>query len=309
MALLARSDERFTGRLGVAAVWTATFAWASAYVLVKWSSLDGLPFAVFRLWAGAAIVCGAIVLTGRRLSWSVFRACALGGVVLAADIGLGFTAIKHTTIADVSLISALAPVVIMSVSAWRLHEHVTVRDSILIAVSVAGVIVVVIGSSGLPSWSPFGDLLAACTILTWTAYWFFSRSVRDRVDPIVFLGCVTLAAATVTTPVAILAGGVPAWPSARDWLAIGGVALVPGLIGQTLLVWSHRHVASWRSALITQCLPVMAVVLAWLVLGEPITLPVVVGGGVVVAATAAVLVSAARRDARPEEDSAVETGD
>jgi drug/metabolite transporter (DMT)-like permease len=306
MAVLALSDKRSAKRLGIAAVWAATFAWAWAYVLVKWSTLDGLDLALFRLWAGVAISGVAIVATRKRLSWQIFRASALGGVVLAADIALGFTAINHTTIADVALIASLAPVAIVVVSARRLREHVAAREWILIAVSFAGVIVVVIASSGLPSWSLFGDLLAACSIVTWSAYWFFSRSVRDRVDPIVFLGCVMLAAAIVTTPAAILAGGVPVWPSARDWLAIWSVALVPGFIGQTLVIWSHRHVESWRSALITQCLPVMAVVLAWVVLGEPITLAVVIGGAVVVAATGAVLASAARRDARSDQEPAVE---
>jgi drug/metabolite transporter (DMT)-like permease len=306
MAALEVPDDRSARRFGVAAVWAATFAWAWAYILVKWSTLDGLRFAMFRLWAGVAVSCIAIVLARRRPSWEAFRACALGGVVLAADIALGFTAIKHTTIADVALIAALAPVAIVIVSARRLHERVTRRDWILVAVSFAGVIVVVVASSGLPSWSPFGDLLAACSIVTWSVYWFFSRSVRDRVDPIVYLGCVMLAAAIVITPAALLTSGVPTWPSARDWIAIWSVAVVPGFIGQTLVIWSHRHVESWRSALITQTLPVMAVVLAWVVLGEPITLPVVVGGTIVVAATGAVLVSAARRDPRSEEDAAVD---
>jgi drug/metabolite transporter (DMT)-like permease len=308
MAVLEVSEERSARRLGIAAVWAATFAWAWAYVLVKWSTLDGLRLGMFRLWAGVAISFLAITVTRRRLSWEAFRTCALGGVVLAADIGLGFTAIKHTTIADVALITALAPVVIVIVSALRLHERVSVSEWILIAVSFAGVIVVVITSSGLPSWSPFGDLLAALSIVTWSAYWFFSRSVRDRVDPIVYFGCVMLSAAIVMTPVALLADGVPPWPSARDWFAIWGVALVPGFIGQTLVIWSHRHVESWRSALITQALPVMAVVLAWIVLGEAITVPVVIGGAVVVAATGAVLVSAARRDAHSEEPATAEPG-
>jgi len=306
MAASPRSSERAERRLGIVAVWVATFAWAWGYVLVKWSTLDGLRFAMFRLWAGAAISCAAMLLTGRRMSWSVFRACAVGGVLFAADIGLAFTAIKHTTIADVAVIGALAPVAIVIVSARRLHERVARRDRILVGASFVGVVVVAIALSGLPSWSPFGDLLAACGIVTWSAYWFFSRSVRDRVHPIVYFGCVMMAAAIGMTPAALLTGGVPAWPSARDWVAIWGVALVPGFVGHTLVIWSHRHVESWRSAMITQCSPVVTVVLAWVVLGEPVTPLVVLGGAIVIGATGVVLVSAARRDARAELDEAAE---
>jgi drug/metabolite transporter (DMT)-like permease len=46
------------------------------------------------------------------------------------------------------------------VSVRRLHERVTPREWILVAMSVVGVIVAVVASSGVPSWSPFGDLLA-----------------------------------------------------------------------------------------------------------------------------------------------------
>jgi drug/metabolite transporter (DMT)-like permease len=300
------SDERSARRLGVVAVWIATFAWAWGYVLVKWSTLDGLHFAMFRLWAGSAISCAAMLLTGRRLTWTVFRVCAMGGIFFAADIGLGFTAIKHTTIADVAVIGALAPVAIVILSARRLHERIARRDWVLVGVSFAGVVLVAVASSGLPTWSPFGDLLAACGIVTWSAYWFFSRRVRERVDPIVYFACVMIAAAAVMTPTAILTRGVPAWPAARDWIAIWGVALIPGFVGHTLVIWSHRHVESWRSALITQTSPVITVTLAWWVLGEALTPLIVVGGAIVVAATAAVLVSAARRDARADLDEAAE---
>jgi drug/metabolite transporter (DMT)-like permease len=302
MATLA--DERTAGRLGVAAVWFATFAWACGYILVKWSTLDGLQFAMFRLWAGVVISGLAMLVAGRRLSWEAFRASAIGGVILGADIGLGFTAVNHTTVADVSVIGALAPVVIAVLSARRLQERITGRDWIFIAMSLLGVIVVVIASSGLPTWSSFGDVLAAIAIITWTTYWFISRSVRERVDPITYLACVMLAAAIVITPIAIVADGELEWPSAGDWFAIWSVALVSGFIGQTLVIWSHRHVESWRSAAITQCIPVMAIALAWIVLGERITALAAVGGAVVVASTGAVLVFAARRDARERDEPA-----
>jgi drug/metabolite transporter (DMT)-like permease len=302
----ATSSVRSARRLGIIAVWVATFAWAWGYILVKWSSLDGLHFAMFRLWTGAVVSCIALLGTRRRLSREAFRACALGGVFFAADIGLGFSAIKHTTIADVAVIGALAPVAIAIVSARRLHERVEGRDWVLVGISFVGVAVVAIASSGLPSWSLFGDLLAACGIATWSAYWFFSRHVRERADPIVYFACVMIAAALVMTPTAFLLAGIPAWPTARDWFAIVGVALVPGFVGHTLVIWSHRHVESWQSALITQCSPVFTVTLAWILLGETLPPLAIVGGAIVIIATGVVLVAAARRDSRADLDEAAE---
>src|SRR6185436_15865623 len=131
-------------------VWLATFIWARGPVLVKWSSLSGPTFAMCRLWTGVVISFIAIALTRRRFTLAAFRACAIGGVLFAADIGLGFTAVKRTTVADVALIGALAPVAIVLVSAYRLHERVSLRSWLLVGASFIGVVIVAVASAGSP---------------------------------------------------------------------------------------------------------------------------------------------------------------
>jgi drug/metabolite transporter (DMT)-like permease len=256
-----------------------------------------------RLWIGVGISSIVMAVTKRSLSVETLLACALGGVLFAADIGLSFTAVKHTTIADVALITALAPVVIMLVSAYRLHERVTARSWLLVVASFAGVVIVVLASAGQPSWSLGGDALAAIGIVTWSSYWFFSRHVRDRVDPIVFFACVQLVAAFVMTPFALVVEGTPDALDGRNVFALVTVALFTGFIGHTLVIWSHRHVASWLSALITQISPVITVVLAWLILGEGVSLVAAIGAALAVGATMAVIALDAR-DRREESAAA-----
>jgi len=300
-----REDDRLRRR-GIAAVWLATFLWAWGPVLVKWSSLPGPTFAMLRLWVGVLVSFVAIAATGRRFTWTAFRACGIGGVLFAADIGLGFTAVKITTVADVALIGALAPVVIVLVSARRLHERITMRSWALVGASFSGVVIVALASAGLPSWSLAGDVMALVGVATWTIYWFFSRHVRERYDPIIYFACVMLAGALTMTPVALVANGVPNAVSASDAFAVVAVALLPGFVGHTLVIWSHRHVASWLSALITQVSPVITVVLAWLVLGEAIPPAAILGGAVVVGATMAVIALDARSGRAGRIDQAAE---
>jgi drug/metabolite transporter (DMT)-like permease len=287
-------DEERLHRRGIGAVWLATFIWAWGPVLVKWSDLPGPTFAMFRLWTGVCISLVAVAVTRRRVTWAALRACAVGGVLFAADIGLGFTAVKKTTVADVALIGALAPVVIVLVSAYRLHERVTLRAWLLVAASFVGVVIVALASAGRPSWSLTGDILAFLGIGTWSAYWFFSRHVRERFDPIVYFACVMLVGAVTMTPVALLLEGVPTGVQGRDVFAFVTVALFPGFVGHTLVIWSHRHVASWLSALITQVSPVITAVLAWLVLREAIPAVAALGGAITVGATMAVIALDAR---------------
>jgi drug/metabolite transporter (DMT)-like permease len=89
--------------------------------------------------------------------------------------------------------------------------------------------------------------------------------------------------------VALLVEGVPTGVAGRDVFAFVAVALFPGFVGHTLVIWSHKHVASWLSALITQVSPVITAVLAWLVLGEAIPAVAALGGAITVGATMAVI--------------------
>jgi O-acetylserine/cysteine efflux transporter len=80
-----------------------------------------------------------------------------------------------------------------------------------------------------------------------------------------------------------------------DWVWIWCITLGAGAIGHVLLAWSHRHVEAWLGSLITQCMPVVSSVAAWVLLGETLTPMTIVGGLIVLAATAAILVRSRSR--------------
>jgi drug/metabolite transporter (DMT)-like permease len=282
--------------LAIAAVATATLIWGSIGVLVKTTAITGLTFATYRLWLGALLHVGVLAVTRRRLPWATFKACALGGALFALDISLAFTAIKLTTIANAAIIGALAPVLIALASARWLGERFGRREATLAVVSFAGVILVAVGASGSPAWSPLGDVLAFLSTFSWVAYWMFSRRARLRASALEYMTSVMVAGAIAITPVALLRGGVPpVWPDAHDLTILLVVVVVPGTTGHLLLAWSHRHVESWLSALITQCMPVVSAISAWLFLGEPVTALMALGGGLVLAATGLLVAGARRR--------------
>jgi drug/metabolite transporter (DMT)-like permease len=281
----------------IVAVAAATVVWGSVGVFVKSTSLSGVTFAMYRLWLGVLVHLIALAVTRRRLSWATFRACAPGGALFAVDISLGFTAVKLTTVANAAIIGALSPILITLVAARMFGERPGRREVGLIALSFLGVAIVAVGGSGSPAWSPVGDLLALAATVSWTAYWLFSKRARAEVSALEYMTSVMIAAALTVTPLALLVGGMPPTPpTPRDWTVIVAVALLPGMTGHLLVAWSHRHVESWLSALITQCSPVISAGMAWPVLGEPLTPLVVAGGLVVVASTAIVIVSASRRE-------------
>lgn len=286
-----RSERRFA----ILAVSGTTFVWGWTGVLIKLTSLSALSFAMTRLWMGVLVYFVVLIGLRHRLAWRTFRTCALGGVFFGAEISLAFSAYKLTTIADATIIAALSPVLILLVAGRMFGEHVGRREAMLAGLSFVGVVLVAIGSSGSSAWSALGDLCAAGGALSWTAYWIFSKRARATVPALEYMTSVILVAAVVVTPFALAFGRVSA-PEPRDWAFLVAVTLLPGATGHLLVAWSHRHLESWLSALVTQCSPVVAAAAAWIVLGQSLAPLVICGGLVVLTATCLVMVGTARRE-------------
>jgi drug/metabolite transporter (DMT)-like permease len=94
---------------------------------------------------------------------------------------------------------------------------------------------------------------------------------------------------------------------ARTWLALGYLVLFGSVLAFTAYVWLVANAPISFVATYAYVNPVVAVFLGWLVLAEPITVPVLVGGGIVVLAVAAVI--SAERPHRREVPEVAVTGE
>jgi drug/metabolite transporter (DMT)-like permease len=83
----------------------------------------------------------------------------------------------------------------------------------------------------------------------------------------------------------------------RTWTALGYLVVFGSVVAFTSYVWLLSNAPISFVATYAYVNPVVAVFLGWLVLDEPVTLPVVLGGGIVVCAVA--LVIWAERPRRP----------
>jgi DME family drug/metabolite transporter len=276
---------------GILAVSVTTAIWGLAPLIVKQSEMPVLAFAAYRLWVGVAIFAVVFAVTGRRLTWMTLRTCALGGVIFTADVACSFLAFRLTSVADATIIGALAPVCIMIGAGRWFGERVGRRDAVFVGISLVGVVLVAIGSAGTPAFDVWGDLAAVVSVFTWTAYWLVSKHARASVGALEYMTSVILVAAILMTVLAAVSGaGLSPPPRSIEWLWIWSVALGAGAIGHVLLAWSHRHVEAWLGSLITQCMPVVSSVAAWVLLDESLTPLTIIGGATVLVATAVILV-------------------
>jgi drug/metabolite transporter (DMT)-like permease len=295
---------------GTAAVLIAVSVWGSMAVVTRLvDQVNGLVVAFHRLWIGCLATVAVFYGMGGRLSWRTLRLSVTGGLAFGADIVLFFSALRYTTVANATIVGALQPVLVLLIAGRMFGEQVTATIVSLSAIAIAGVAIVVYGSSGAPVWSVGGDLLAIAALFAWTAYFVASRQVRKVLSPFEYLSAMLVVATVALAPVAFLSGsrldpgGLDAW----GWIAL--LAIGSGGFGHLLVNWAHNHIDLTVMSLLTLAIPVFAVVSAAIFVDETITWTQVLGMAVVLGALAFVAIQSSRTAAIVAEAPAAELAD
>ena len=263
-------------------------------VFVKKSGIAGATLSFHRAWVAGALYAVFLGARGRLPSWAALRTSAVGGVAYALNIGFFYTAIRTTTVANATLIIALQPALIMLLAKPLFHETVGRRELVWAAVALAGVALVVYGSSGAPDWSPKGDLLAVGSLLGWTCYFIASKRARATLGALEYQTALLPTAAVVLLPVALIWGkGLSPGPALK-WLWVLAVVAAAGT-AHLLVNWAHRYVPITRSSLLTLSQPPFSLLLGVLLLHQDPKPLQLVGMAIVLLALAFVIL--ARRPA------------
>jgi drug/metabolite transporter (DMT)-like permease len=237
----------------------------------------------WRCWIGAALLTLVMVAAGRRITWALLRLSVPGGVLLAADMVLFFSAVKLTTVAAATVIGALQPALVMLVAGPLVGERVDRGNILWTAIAIGGVAVIVVGGGVPSSGEGLGDLLAVGSLLAWAGYFVAAKRARPHVDALDYTAAVTIIAAVATSVVVLVAGQSPAKVAAGDWLWIALLAVVP--TGAHLLMnWAHRYLDVSIASIIGSANPIVAAVASFVILGQTLTLVQIAGGIIGVAA-------------------------
>ena len=285
---IGRGDRLAQEQLGLTAVAIAVAAWGFGNVLVKLTSFDGIVLSLYRLWAGFFVMLVAMRVARMRLTLAAFRQSLPGGLLFGVNVVMFFSALKLTSVADATLISALQPAIVFVVAGPMFGERAGAREIAWTAIALAGVAIVVLASAGTPAWSPLGDLLAVGAVLTFTGYFLASKRIRVSVGPVEYVAAMQLSAALVVTPIALASRQHMGLGSALDWVWLMSIVLFSGIGGHLLVNWAHRYVDVKVSSVMMLGVPVVGALAAWVVLDEPLGVLQVFGGAVTIAALAVI---------------------
>ncbi len=177
-------------------------------------------------------------------------AVAIAGVLLGAHFALFFGGLATTSFAAAVALVSLEPIAVVLAAFFAFGIRPTPREQLGLLVATAGAVVVASGA-GVGEHRLVGDLMVLAAVAIYGAYVASARRLRDALPPTPYAAAVYAASTLFLLPLALYLGGRAGVPRASSGLAIVGLALIPTLIGHTLVQRVARHAPPVLVALVS----------------------------------------------------------
>lgn len=205
----------------------------------------------------------------------------LPGLLFAGDLFFWHLAIQYTSVANSTLLSNFAPVIV-TLGAWLvLREKISPAFLVALLVSICGAMMLVGSSFRLGGDYVFGDLLALTTACFYGAYMIAVAKLRGSHGSQEIMLWSSLVSGVVLLPVAWLMGETFLPATLNGWAVLFGLAWLSHALGQGLIAYALGHLPASFSSLVVLVQPVAAAFFGWLWLGEGLQTLQIAGGAVV----------------------------
>jgi DME family drug/metabolite transporter len=250
------------------------------------AAIKGCTLSGFQIAGGRSLVAALALLLlvpearrlGRRPVWIVASA-------YAATLVLFVAATKLTYAANAIYLQAAAPLYLLLLAPWLLHERWTRLDLARVVLITAGLLVLFLHEQAAVRTAPdpvLGDRLALLSGLSWALVVVGLRYLEQRGIP----ALAAVLAGNVLAAAGALAASGP-WPGLlpRDVLILLYLGVVQIGLAYFALARGIRGLPAMQVALLLALEPVLNPVITYLVHGEAPGLAVIAGGALILAAT------------------------
>jgi len=258
-------------------------------LLVRLSEVGPLTTAFWRVALALPVLAAWSAIDGRRRPRAPapgFGAAMSAGLFFAADLAIWHTSLALTSVANATFLVNMAPLVV-AVTIWLVYrERPSRRFTLGVATALVGVLLLMQASFGRSPRELVGDVVALGAAVALAGYMLAVRSLRTRHSTARIMMSSSTACALALAPVMLLSGET-LWPaSASGMLTLCALALLCHVGGQGLIAYSLSRLPAAFSSLALLIEPLVAAILAWVLLGEALGAAQVAGGAAILAGIA-----------------------
>ena len=261
----------------------AAALFSSGGAIIKAIHLAGWQVASFRSMVAAATLFVLMREARRRPNLKVLGV----GLAYAATMILFVLANKLTTSASAIYLQSTAPLYVLLLSPWLLHEKIRGRDVVFMVVLAAGLGLFFVGFDPVSATAPnpkLGNLLSIASGLTWALTVMGLRALGkggEAWGPASALWG-NILAALLCLPLAL---PVPR-SHPTDWVLVALLGIFQIGVAYLLLIRGLVRVRAFEASLLLLLEPVLNPIWAWLVHGEKPGVWSIAGAAMILVATA-----------------------
>jgi len=280
--------------------------WGSTYLGIRVAVETLPPFAMAAgrfLLAGGALAAWIAATRGLRPTARQWRDNAIVGTFLLLG-GNGLVAWAEQVIPSgiAALVVGLQPLMmVLTEWAWPGGHRPTRATIAGLLVGFAGVawLAAPWESAAAGGFDRTGVLVLVAASAFWAIGSIYGRHVRTPAEPFTASALQMLGGGGALTVAALLHGDFAhlsiAAVSARSWLAFAYLTVVGSLVGFSTFVYLMKHSIPARVATYAYVNPIVAVILGWLILGEPVTARTLSAAAIIIVSVALITIQKARR--------------
>jgi len=266
--------------LGGLAVAGVVVAASLSATLAKRAEAPGVLIAFWRLVIVSLVWSAYLRGTGRRLSMADIRQAFVPGVFFGLALAAFFAGATHNSVANTALILAMSPFLIVPLGARMFGDRLQPVALTFALLSFGGVVLVLFSAPSDGDATVEGNLFAALSMVCFVAYIVSTRYCRREMDVSTFMATISPIAAVAVLPLALAHGDMFAM-SRTGWTYTVILALLNGVAAHGWNVYAQATIPIGTISVAQVAQPALAVVWAFLLLGEEVVTAQIVGIGVV----------------------------
>jgi drug/metabolite transporter (DMT)-like permease len=217
---------------------------------------------------------------------------AIAGLFFTADLSIWHWSLRLTTVANSTFVTNLTPFFV-TIAAWLLfRERVTSRLLTGMLIAFCGGFLMVSESLHMEPRFLIGDLLALLASIFYSGYLLVVKRLRRGRSTWYVMAWTGIFAAPTMFVVSAATHETLLPKTSFGWGVVLTLALISQLGGQGMIAYGLAHLSASLSAVMLMWQPVVAALLAWWILHEPLTPLRAVGGVVIIIG---ILVGTSRR--------------
>ena len=267
----------------------AALVWGASFVATKAALRDIQPITLIVLRFAIGILILAFAVWRLRVFKIVpardfILLALLGFIAIAVHQGLQAFGLLFTTSGNMAWLVATQPIFTAILAAIVLREIFGAIKIAGLAIAFVGVIIVVTRGAlspdtlGLPS--TFGDLLALASAVNWTIFSVLSKPLLKRIPPTLMMAYVMTIGWAIVVPVWGIGQNWNdlAHLTSAGWIAVAFLGIFCSGIAYIFWYDALAHIDASQVSVFIYLEPLVTVIVAALILNEPIT-PITLLGG------------------------------